>query len=259
MTLDLSHRPGRPATVVARDARRDRVVETWELRGASDDRIRATVHVPESVRRVVVVAHGGGGSRDERYVAVLGRSLVRIGAAAVAIDAPGHGDRPAGELPPGLPGLHPRFVERWVQDHRRLLDAVGSRWPGLPVGFVGFSMGGLFGVPLMAADDRVAASVLLLAGSTRVSYPMRTALDRAALDALELTDPAVHAPAVGQRPVLLIGARDDAIVTPEAVRVLADAFPGPVRLEMLRGTHTHWDHAARWYRSVTRFLDVALA
>ncbi|NIT94616.1 MAG: hypothetical protein GWM91_03765, partial [Actinobacteria bacterium] len=47
------------------------------------------------------------------------------------------------------------------------------RWRGVPVGFAGFSMGGLFGVPLVAVEDRLGSAAIVIAGSTRVSYPAR--------------------------------------------------------------------------------------
>lgn len=94
-----------------------------------------------------------------------------------AIDAPGHGDRPqteqlqrmvaaireraaAGEpAGPLMPG-HNSVIAAWVvPEWRATLDALERLGYTGPVGYCGVSMGGAIGVPLAAAEPRIAAAV----------------------------------------------------------------------------------------------------
>ena len=254
MSLDFEHRSGGAVEVVDSRRRRRRIVETWEMTGSAGGRVLVDAHLPERIERIVVMAHGADNSREARYIEVSGKSFTRHGTAIVAMDAPGHGDRDGAAPFDSLPGLMPAVLEEWVRDHRLLLDAIGHRWAGVPIGFAGFSMGGLFGVPLMAVDLRPAACAIVIAGSTRVSYPPRLHLTDELMEVLELTDPAVHAPRVGDRPVLLLCAEDDEIVPVDSVVALHDAFAGPREMVVLPGTHTEWGRAAEWFRTLDEFF-----
>lgn len=156
-----------------------------------------------AARPLVLLGHGGSGSKEEDYIVALARRLVRHrGFAACAIDGPVHGDRrppdPAGEPPPdGLVLLE--FSQRWsldgsltdlvVADWRAVLDALVAEraaggGPALgPVGYWGLSMGTIFGLPLVAAEPRIVVAVLGLMGMTG---PTR---DRIAADAPAVTCP----------------------------------------------------------------------
>jgi dienelactone hydrolase len=132
-------------------------------------------------RPVVLLGHGGTQHKRAPNLLALARRLVRHqGYAAVAIDAPHHGDRlPAderGEDPAvrrerlGVDEWRRRIFgasERMVDDWRRTLDTVQTLdqvGAGGPVGYWGVSMGTRFGVPLLAAEPRVTAAVLGLGG-----------------------------------------------------------------------------------------------
>ena len=108
---------------------------------------------------------------------------------------------------------------------------------------------------LMAADARIRSAAFVIAGSTRVSYPIRFGqLQDKAAAALEVTDPAVHAIDVGLRPILMLNADGDEVVPREAAIALYDAFAGPRELVFMPGTHTEWSGAARWFRRLDRFF-----
>jgi alpha-beta hydrolase superfamily lysophospholipase len=247
--------PGATADVVDCHRTRHGLLETWSVVGSNGARFLVDAHLPEEVVRVVVMAHGADNSRKARYVEVAGKTWPRRGTAVIAMDCPRHGDRPdAAPLADPVGVLGDVLVE-FVRDHRRLVDVVTTRWPGVPVGFAGFSMGGLYGVPLVAADTRIAAAAIVIAGSTAVSYPLRFGrLDRRTRARIAVTDPAVHAPRITDRPVLVLNADDDEIVPRQAAIALYDAFAGPKELVFMPGTHTEWGHAARWFRRLERFF-----
>lgn len=254
MSLDFSYRPGPAPEQVGEVRRRHHRVETWAIEGTAGDRVLVDAHLSDRVDRIVVMGHGADNSRKARYIEVSGKSFARHGTAVVGMDAPFHGDRADARVHEDPVGLLVDVLERWVRDQRRLLDVIDSRWPGTPIGFAGFSMGGLYGVPLVAIDDRILSAAIVIAGSTRVSYPQRFDLDDLARASLEITDPVVHAPAVGDRPVLVLNADEDEIVSREAAIALYDAFAGPKELVFMPGTHTEWSHAARWFRRLEAFF-----
>ncbi|MFD8706905.1 alpha/beta hydrolase [Kitasatospora sp. NPDC059648] len=143
-------------------------------------------------RPLVLLGHGGGqhklGPRDRARGCV-----TRYGWAAVALDAPGHGERErtaqderfateVGELlAAGRPisawvarhtaALAERAVPQWraVLDALEGLDGAGG---GLgPTGYWGLSLGTVIGIPLAAAEPRIRAAVFGLAGHASLMEP----------------------------------------------------------------------------------------
>ena len=128
---------------------------------------------------LVLLGHGGSGSVDDDYIVGAARHLVReASATCLAIDGPVHGARREGrDADPSLVLLE--FSSLWstdesmtlemVADWRHVLDEVlgsdGLAHPGLGIGYWGLSMGTLLGLPLVAAEPRIDACVLGLAGA----------------------------------------------------------------------------------------------
>jgi dienelactone hydrolase len=137
-------------------------------------------------RPLVVMGHGGGQHKKAAGIlAPARRFVVECGFAVVAVDVPGHGDRPkdeeydriatenqarvaAGEeVAPLIAGFQALVARQTVPEWRAVLDAVqqlehvGSG----PVGYGGISLGCGLGVPFVAAEPRVRAAVLGLGGA----------------------------------------------------------------------------------------------
>jgi dienelactone hydrolase len=132
-------------------------------------------------RPVVLVGHGAGGHKAAPIVARTAGLVTALGLAALSIDCPYHGDR----TPPdevgltaaqrrerlGLDGWRERNAEAVtlaVADWRAALDAVQAldEVGTGPAGYLGLSLGARFGLPLIAAENRIAAAVLGLFGAT---------------------------------------------------------------------------------------------
>jgi dienelactone hydrolase len=130
-------------------------------------------------RPVVLIGHGSGGHKAAPIVTGLARGLTRIGLAAISIDLPFHGDR----TPPDEVGMsaaerrsrmglqawrqrNSKANEQAVADWRAALDAaqVLPEVGRTPVGYIGLSLGTRSGLPLVAAEKRIAAAVLGLFG-----------------------------------------------------------------------------------------------
>ncbi|MFE5136324.1 alpha/beta hydrolase [Streptomyces fagopyri] len=168
------------------------------------DEIPGVLWTPEGAvgtRPLVLMGHGGGQHKKTPDLLALARRIVaECGFSAVAVDVPGHGDRPvdeeydriatrnqarvaAGEeLAPLIAGFQALVARRTVPEWRAVLDAVQRLehvGPG-PVGYWGVSLGCGLGVPFVAAEPRVRAAVLGLGGvsasaedAARVTVPVR--------------------------------------------------------------------------------------
>ena len=148
-----------------------------------DASVPGIVWTPEGAsgpRPVVLIGHGGIQHKRVDNVLRLARILVRHqGYAAVAIDAPDHGDR---GTPEGIARLREQIVSGQFGPEQRLrMEANGIRaaneWKATldaveqlpeigkgPVGYWGLSMGTAFGVRFIAAEPRVRCALLGLFG-----------------------------------------------------------------------------------------------
>jgi dienelactone hydrolase len=147
-------------------------------------------------RPLVLLGHGGGGAH-KKSAKPWARRLTARGFAAAAIDAPGCGDRPSSaELQRQLTDLRSRIAageeaaplvarsnaelaRRAVPEWRAVLDAV-HQFAGGPVGYWGVSLGSTIGIPLVAAEPRIAAAVFgiasgenLMEPAARITVPVR--------------------------------------------------------------------------------------
>jgi pimeloyl-ACP methyl ester carboxylesterase len=149
----------------------------------ADGDVPAIMWLPERPARrrpLVLLAHGGGTHKESPLIDRLGNWLAAgHGMACLAIDLPLHGERtPPQEI--GLSALerrrrlglggwrerNARATGQAVADWRAAIDAaqVASPAPHGPVGYFGVSTGTRFGVPLIAAEPRIAVAVLGLFG-----------------------------------------------------------------------------------------------
>ena len=137
-------------------------------------------------RPLILMGHGGGRhKKDPDIVDRAHRFVAECGFAVVAVDVPGHGDRPkdveldriagetqarvdAGEeLAPLIAGFQALVARQTVPEWRSVLDAVQDldHVGAGPVGYWGISLGCGLGVPFVAAEPRIRAAVLGLGGA----------------------------------------------------------------------------------------------
>ncbi|ASQ98868.1 alpha/beta hydrolase [Streptomyces sp. 11-1-2] len=137
-------------------------------------------------RPLILMGHGGGQHKKAPDILARARRYVAdCGFAVVAVDVPGHGDRPvveeydriatenqarvaAGEeLAQLIADFQALVARRTVPEWRAVLDAVQrlEHVGAGPVGYWGVSLGCGLGVPFVAAEPRVRAAVLGLGGA----------------------------------------------------------------------------------------------
>lgn len=180
MSFDAEERLGLPADSPAEHAqapnhgRTQRVVLDCEGR-----RVPTCLWLPQGQPRALVLAcHGGSGHKESPAIQAIVAALRPQGVAVLAIDGPVHGARAeGGDLDPMASRL--RFREAWKAGVGRFTMAAdfscaldwAQRHPalaGLPVGYIGVSMGTAYGIPLLAAEPRIQAAAIGLWSTT---YP----------------------------------------------------------------------------------------
>lgn len=203
---------------------------------------------------LVLVGHGGSGSKRESHVVALARRLARDhGLAAAAIDGPVHGDRrPDRDAPQPL--VLAQFAQLWANDGEAMTDAMVADWQAAldalsrldelrtdAVGWWGVSMGTIIGLPVVAADPRVRAAVFGLMGATG---PTRRRIERDA--------PKIHCP------VLFLVQSDDAMFPRDRALALFDAIgTRDKRLHLHPGGHGELPGEA--FEQSAQFLATRLA
>lgn len=191
---------------------------------------------PEGVsspRPVILIGHGGTQHKRAPNVLALARRFVRhLGYSAVALDAPGHGDRvtDAAEADRRRQVLQSRIAagggaavqsfttaeaDEWIQrtiaggaEWRALLDDLDTREAGRTYGYWGVSMGTLIGLPFVASEPRITAAVLGLAGLGRT--PGAAEFEKSARQLIA--------------PVLFVFQWDDELMSRESGLALFDAM-----------------------------------
>jgi dienelactone hydrolase len=175
-------------------------------------------------RPLVVIGHGGGGTKRMPYVLSLARRLVRHhGFAAACIDGPQHGDR-EGPKSDGPAWWTPDTTDEMIADTKatraelQQLDGIGEG----PLGYWGFSMGTIFGLPYVASEPDVQVAVLGLMG---ITGPTR---DRIEDDAKKITCP-----------TMFVFQWDDELFPREAGLALFDALAATdKRMHVNPGAHS---------------------
>ncbi|MGW2024706.1 dienelactone hydrolase family protein [Streptomyces decoyicus] len=199
------------------------------------DEIPGVLWTPEGAagtRPLILMGHGGG--QHKKAPGTLARAhrfVTECDFAVVAVDVPGHGDRPmdeeyhriatenqarvdAGEdVAPLIAGFQALVARQTVPEWRAVLDAVQQleHVGAGPVGYWGVSLGCGLGVPFVAAEPRVRAASLGLGGApasaeaaARITVPVEflvqwddervpRAQSLALFDALASTEKTLHA------------------------------------------------------------------
>lgn len=211
------------------------------------DVVPAVWTVPATKPRApaALLLHGFSSSK-ERMAQSVGRELLALGVASLALDLPFHGERDgdAGSLsknPLALVGAwrsaigESRDAITWLAS-QSVVDA--SR-----IGIVGYSLGGFLALMSAAEDERLRVVALAAAGDLPDHTPYASLVRG-------LVNPLRAAERLDGRPLLLVNGRRDTTTRPAQAQRLFDAAPEPKTLHWYEGGH--WPPAsaiamtARW-------------
>ena len=226
---------------------------------ASGHLVPAVMWRPEHADRppVVLLGHGGSGHKTDEFVTGMAARLVQCGIAALAIDAPFHGERALpseGQLSylgqmakQGLTSVYDEACADWVA----ALDVAGGA--GLVdtgrVGYIGLSMGSNFGFPLCALlGPRLSCAVLgKLGNAVSPGFPSLVTAPEIVIEAARAL----------QAPVLMHMQWDDEIFPRDGQLALFESIGSANKVLHARpGPHgfTHPDDEASWASFMSRHL-----
>lgn len=176
---------------------------------------------------LVLIQHPATSSKDDYFVADVARQWARRGWICAGIDAPLHGDREEYN-PMAIFRKRERFPEiraQFATELSRTIDALAQE---LPVdmerlGYVGYSMGSMLGVPAVAQDGRFRAAAFCLVGEGGLVGPAEG--EGSVVQGLR--DVAVR----------IVGKEQDELIPRTATEALYEALPGTKDLVWLPGSH----------------------
>ena len=184
-------------------------------------------------RAVVLVLHGGK-SRSRRPVRPWHGAVLRMAPFAKVIAEAGAGSIAVASLRYAVRGWN-GAEQSPLADTRLALEQIAAKYPGMPIGLLGHSMGGRVALHL-AADERITAIAALAPWVEPRDQPR--------------SHPGLH--------VLFMHGNLDRMTSPRASRAMATAMAGlgaEVSYESVKGeSHAMLRQAPRWHREAAAFL-----
>lgn len=176
---------------------------------------------------LVLIQHPGMSSKDEYFVRDVAISWAKRGWACAGIDAPLHGDRDVHD-PIALfrnRDRYPAVATQFAAEITATIDHLAANFPidTSRLGYVGYSLGSMLGVPAVALDGRFRAAAFCLVGEGGLVGSV--AGDDAPVRSM--TGVAVR----------VIGKASDELVPRAATEALYAAFPGEKEIVWLPGGH----------------------
>ncbi|MFN0093415.1 MAG: alpha/beta hydrolase family protein [Dehalococcoidia bacterium] len=178
-------------------------------------------------RPLVIIQHPATSSKDDYFVADVARMWARNGWVVGGLDAPMHGERRAFD-PMGMlrePGRFAAASGRFTNELRAVVDFLAGEFAVdlSRLGYVGYSMGSMLGIPAVAGDGRYKAAAFCLVGEG--------GLVGAA------SEPGSPVQQLGGVAVRIVGKLQDEFFPKAATEGLHAAMPGEKDLVWLPGGH----------------------
>ncbi len=177
---------------------------------------------------LVLMQHPGMGSKDDYFVRDIAMAWAKRGWACGGIDAPLHGDRTE-HNPMALfrePGRYPALRAQFANEVSATLDALSA---ALPIdlgrlGFVGYSLGSMLGIPAVARDGRFKVAAFCLVGEGGIVG--------------SASGPDSDVAKLGNVAVRVVAKTDDELIPRAATEALFAALPGDEKdIVWLAGGH----------------------
>ncbi|MBK6319039.1 MAG: hypothetical protein IPF51_09725 [Dehalococcoidia bacterium] len=205
-----------------------REVQFWFHQGA--EHVPGLLYLPiehADPMPFVLIQHPGMGSKEDYFVAEVARAWARRGWICGGLDAPLHGERASAD-PMSLfrnPDRYPEIRAQFAAEVSTMLDLLSERFPidMSRVGFVGYSMGSMLGIPAVARDGRFKAAAFCLVGEGGLA---------GAVDGPDADIPLLQGVATR-----VVGKLQDQLIPRERTEALYNALPGKKDIRWLPGGH----------------------
>ena len=174
---------------------------------------------------LLLMQHPATSSKDDYFVRDMALRWAQRGWACAGIDAPLHGERQHYD-PMALfrePERYPEIVAQFAGEVTATIDALAERYPidRARLGYVGYSMGSMLGIPAVARDGRFKVAAFCLVGEGGMVGPA--------------TGPDVQA--LGNVAVRVVAKLQDQLIPRTATEALYDGLPGRKDIVWLPGGH----------------------
>ena len=200
------------------------------------DGVPARLYLPRGAEGLLLLGHGGGKSKDsDRFVKLSRLYAESTGLAVVCMDAVDHGERIPVDVQDRLPAeWHSNAVPEMVDDWAATASVLSRIGP--PLAYVGFSMGSIFGIPVVESQTSIRVAVFVVGGVPSGAWIQDPLLRPLLLSA---------AYKLSRSHVLMVNKTRDELFPIEGVQDLFNAIPGPdKRLMFWEGTHDDWPSEA---------------
>lgn len=194
------------------------------------ERVPGFVYVPteaDGCLPLVLLQHPATSSKDDYFVAEPARLWANRGWIVGGIDAPFHGERDTYDPLRLLQdrGLLAAAAQRYVRELAAVAAALAERYPVdlQRLGFVGYSLGSMFGIPAVAAHGGFRAAAFCLVGEGGLVGPAH--------------GPESVLPGLRNTAVRIVAKMRDELIPREATQRLYDALPGEKDIVWLPGGH----------------------
>lgn len=182
---------------------------------------------PEGLLPFVLIQHPATSNKDDYFVEEPAKAWARRGWACAGLDAPLHGER-SNHDPMSIfrdRSRFPAIAAQFAAEVTAVIDALSATYPIdlSRLGFAGYSMGSMLGIPAVAADGRFKAAAFCLVGEGGLAGPA--------------SGLGAHVPKLGRVAVRIVGKTDDQLIPREATEALYEALPGVKDLVWLPGGH----------------------
>lgn len=193
---------------------------------------------------LVLIQHPGMGSKDDYFVAEVGRLWAQRAWTCAGLDAPLHGDRDE-HNPMALFGNRermPQVVDQFAREVSAAVTAIAETYAidMARLAYVGYSLGSMLGIPAVAHDGRFRVAAFCLVG-----------------EGGGMVGPAAGegsvVPKLGNVAVRIVAKEQDELVPREATEALFEALPGTKDIRWIPGGHFEigpdvTDAASDWLR-----------
>ena len=176
---------------------------------------------------LLFIQHPGMGSKDDYFVREPSMLWARRGWICAGIDAPMHGDR-ASHDPLAMfrdRDRMPVVAAQFANEVHAAIDAIAAQFPvdQARVGYIGYSLGSMLGIPAVAKDGRFKAAAFCLVGEGGLVGPA--------------TGEGSVVPGLSNVAVRIVGKTNDELIPRERTEALYDALTGEKDIVWLPGGH----------------------